>query len=33
MFQNRCNKLDELLGINKSYDINKREIIIDNKID
>ena len=31
MFQNRCNKLDELLGINKSYDVNKREIIIDNK--
>ena len=31
LFEERCRKLDELLGIDSSYDISKREIEIDNK--
>lgn len=30
-FTSKCLKLDELLGVSKSFDINKREIEVDNK--
>lgn len=31
MFEERCKKLDDLLGIGSSFDINKRQMVIDNK--